>query len=191
MAVAIPYMIYAAMAASAAATVVQMQDSKHAADAQADAQEIHNSETAKAITDNYGELSKVEQDALLDEADSNISMQKQYMQARGRVNTMAAASGTAGLSVMQQELGLSRDRAANLDAIQATRQSKLDNVNNQAKQIRSQGMAGMDYSPISRPSWAKGALQIGSTVLGGVSSGMQAQNKLDMAQQANNPKAGG
>lgn len=191
MAVAIPFMMYAAAAASVAATVVSVQDSKNQADAAAEQQEIHNREQAKSIEQSYGDMSRVEQDALLDEADSNISMQKQYMQARGRVNTMAAASGMAGLSVAQQELGLSRDRAANLDAIQATRQSKLDNINNQAKQIRSQGMAGMDYSPISRPSWASDALKIGSSALNSFGGAYQGVQKFDMAQQANNPKAGG
>lgn len=191
MAVAIPYMIYAAMAASAAATVIQVQDGRKAADAQAEQQEIHNREQSRAIEQSYGDLSQVEQDALLEEADSNIDMQKQYMMQRGRVNTMAAASGMGGMSVAQQEKGLARDRAHNLESIQNTRQSKLDNVTNQAKQIRSQGMAGMDYSPISRPSWAVGALQVGSTVLGGMSAASQAQGKLDMAKQANTPKMGG
>lgn len=185
MAVAIPIMMYAAAAASVAATVVSVQDSKNQADAAAEQQEIHNREQAKAIEQSYGDLSQVEQDALLEEADQNTEMQKQYMQARGRVNTMAAASGTAGQSVLMQEQGLARDRQHNLDNIQATRQSKLDNVTNQAKQIRSQGQAGMDYSPISRPSWASGALKIGGSALSAFGGAYQGSQKFEQAQKVN------
>ncbi|AWD90665.1 hypothetical protein [Pseudomonas phage Nerthus] len=191
MAVAIPFMMYAAVAASAASAYMSYDSSKKNAEAQTEQQEIHNRETAKAIDANYGELSKVEQDALLNEADDNIDLQKQFMQARGRVNTMAAASGTAGQSIDAQMLGLSRDRQTNLDSIQATRQSKLDNVTNQARQIKSQGTASMDYSPISRPSWAQGALSVASTTLSGVGNAYGASQKLQMAQQVNTPKAGG
>lgn len=191
MAVAIPFMMYAAVAASTAAAYMQYDSGKKQADAQSEQQEISNRETAKAIDTNYGELSKVEQDALLNEADDNIDMQKQYMQARGRVNTMAAASGTAGMSVDAQMFGLDRDRATNMDSLQITRQSKLDSVTNQARQIKSQGTAGMDYSPISRPSWAQGALSVGSTALSGAASAYGASQKLQMAQQVNTPKAGG
>ncbi|AWD90759.1 hypothetical protein [Pseudomonas phage Alpheus] len=191
MAIAIPIMMYAAAAASVASAVISVQDSKNQADASAEQQEIHNREQAKAMEQSYGDLSQVEQDALLEEADANTEMQKSYMQARGRVNTMAAAAGMAGNSVAVQEQGLARDRQSNLDNILATRQSKLDNVTNQARQIRSQGQAGMDYSPISRPSWAAGALKIGGTALSSFGGAYQGAKKFEMAQKVNGPTAGG
>lgn len=191
MAVAIPYMVYAAMAASVAATAIQVEDGRKQANAATEQQEIHNREQAKAIEQSYGEMSQVEQQALLEEQDSNIDLQKQYMAARGRVNTMAAASGTGGASVEAQMLGLDRDRLHNMDAIQATRQSKLDNITNQARQIRSQGQAGMDYSPISRPSWAAGALKIGSTALSAYGTAQSSLRANEMAAPANGPKSGG
>ena len=40
--------------------------------------------------------------------------------------------------------------------------------------MRFQAASGMDVSPVSRPSWAAGALSIGSAALGGYTSIKQA-----------------
>ncbi|ATW58193.1 internal virion protein [Pseudomonas phage uligo] len=162
----------------------QVKTSKDQADAQEETAENNNKSIASAATKNYGELSSIERDALLEESENNLAVQKDFLAAKGRVNTMAAATGTGGMSVGAQMEALDRQQYSNFDAIQATRQSKLDNVQNQARSIQSNATGNMDYTPISRPSWAAGALQIGSAAAKGY-MGIQQSNALrDQAQKA-------
>ncbi|AWD90620.1 hypothetical protein [Pseudomonas phage Njord] len=174
-----------------AGTIYQVKTASDNADAASKAQEEANRAQAEAAISNYGELSSIERDALLEEGEQNMAVQKDYLAAKGRVNTMAAATGTGGLSVGAQMESLDRQLYSNFDAVQATRQSKLDNVQNQARSIQSQATGNMDYTPINRPSWAAGALQIGGSIAGAYGKLDKDLTAIDQAKQVNQQKAGG
>ncbi|QBJ01051.1 hypothetical protein [Aeromonas phage MJG] len=179
-----------AVAASVAATALQMKNASDLAEQQAEAQRKNNEAKMHALEDNYSQLSKIEQDALKESADQAMAAQKDYVVARGRVNTMAAATGTAGMSLSTQLGDLERDKLNNYTAIQQTRQSKLDNTYNQALQMKAQAEGNMDISPISRPSYAAGALSMLGTIANGYGQYQRDKPAMDMGKAAN-PRAGG
>lgn len=182
---------YVAAGTAVVGAAYQVKTASDQAEAQEKDQEARNQAQANAAISNYGELSSIERDALIEEGENNIAIQKDFLAAKGRVNTMAAATGTGGMSVGAQMESLDRQQYSNFDAIQATRQSKLDSTTNQARSIKSQATGNMDYTPINRPSWAAGALQIGSAAAGSYTKLQSNLNNLEQAKLVNQPSAGG
>lgn len=137
------------------------------ANAQAKAQEQRNDALIEQTIANYDELSDIERQSQEKAFDESIGVQKDYLKEKGRVNVMAAALGTGGQSLGTQLQDLESQKYSNYDTILQNRQGELDNIRSQAETLRYQARANMDITPISRPSWAKAVVDIGSTAIGG------------------------
>lgn len=157
-----------AMTAISVAASIQAQVQANAnATAQEKAAEKRNEQLVEQTVANYDELSQVELAAQQRSIDDSLAVQKDYLQQKGRTNVMAAAMGTGGQSVASQLGDLEREKYSNYDTILQSRQAEQDNIRSQAESMRFQAASGMDVSPVSRPSWAAGALSVGSAALGG------------------------
>lgn len=159
-----------ATAVAVAASVQQTVQANATANAQEDAAKLRNEQLVEQTVANYGELADVELDAQQRAFDDTFEVQKNYTQAKGRTNVMAAAMGTGGMSVKTQLQELEKDKYSNYNTILQSRQASLDNIKSQAEAARFQAASGMNVTPISRPSYAAAALNIGSTALSGYSS---------------------
>lgn len=170
----------AATAVSIAATVASTAQAQSNARAQERAAEARNQQLVEQTVANYDELADVELDAQQRAIDDTISVQKDYIQNKGRINVMAAAMGTGGQSVASQLSDLEREKYSNYNTILLSRQAEQDNIRSQAETMRYQAASGMSVSPVSRPSYAAAALNIGTTALSGYSDykGVQRESEL-------------
>lgn len=157
----------AVTALSVAASVQQAVQASKNADAQEEAAEIRNEQLADQTIANYDELSEVELVAQQQALESSKDMQEDYIESKGRINVMAAAMGTGGSSVSSSLQDLERTKYSNYNTILLDRQAKMDNVSAQAENMRYQAASGMSVAPVSRPSWAATALNVGTTALSG------------------------
>lgn len=173
--------MWAATAVAVAASVQQTVQANANANAQEDAARIRNESLVEQTVANYDELADVELDRQQSSIDETLSVQEGYIQEKGRINVMAAAMGTGGLSVKSQLTDLERDKYSNYNTILLSRQADMDNLRSQAETMRYQAANSMDVSPISRPSYAAAALNIGSQVL----STYTATSSPEMRTQAN------
>lgn len=171
-------------AISIAATIQQSVQANANANAQEDAAERRNEQLVEQTVANYSELSEVELDAQQRSLDDSISVQKDFLQQKGRVNVMAAAMGTGGMSVASQLSDLEREKYSNYDTILLSRQAEQDNIRSQAESMRYQAASGMEVSPISRPSFAATALSIGSSALGGYIATKEAGSQAALTKPA-------
>lgn len=163
---AAPLVIAGVQAAMAAK---QYADAQAVASAQAKAASMRNQQLVEQTVANYDQLSEVELDAQQRSLEDTVSVQKDYLQQKGRINVMAAAMGTGGMSVSSQLSDLERNKYSNYKTILLNKQSDLDNIRSQAENLRYQAASSMDVRPISRPSRAALALNIGATAVGGYS----------------------
>lgn len=155
--------------------VQQYQQANELADAQEQAQKIKNAQVIDQVDANYDELADVERDAHEQAFEASMSVQKGYIKEKGRVNVMAAAMGTGGMSMQSQLKDLDREKFNDFDTILKDRQAGMDNTRSQAESMRFSAAAGMSVQPVSRPSNASLALNLGTTAL----SGHAAQKKSD------------
>lgn len=101
---------------------------------------------------------------------------------------MAAAMGTGGQSVKSQLSDLEREKYSNYNTILLSKQAEQDNIRSQAESMRYQAASSMDVSPVSRPSYAATALNIGTTALSGYSDFKGVQRESELVKQI---KSGG
>lgn len=175
-------MAAAATAVSVAATIQQTMQAQANANAQEEAQRARNAAIVEQTIANYDELADVELDKHQQALEETKGVQENYIQEKGKVNVMAAAMGTGGMSVKSQLNDLERQKYSNYNTVLLNRQANLDNIRSQAETMRYQAANSMDVSPISRPSYAAAALNIGSQVMSGMSqygqlNGQQGQLK--------------
>lgn len=173
-----------AVAVSVASAAYSMYSARQNAQAQEEAAEKRNKQQVETTIANYGELSEAELDAQKQSLDDSLTMQREYLREKGRINVMAAYSGTGGMSVASQLQDLERVKFNNYDALQMSQQASFDNIADQAESMRYGAMASMDVTPISRPSWFAGALNIGSAAVSGYSGIQKAQAAQELAQPA-------
>lgn len=176
-------MVAASAVAIAAAGVQAAQASKNAS-AQEDAARIHNEQLTEQTIANYDELADVELDSQQRALDDSLSVQKDYLVNKGRVNVMAAAMGTGGQSVASQLGDIEREKYSNYNTILLSRQAEQDNIKSQAESMRYQAASGMNVSPVSRPSWAGTALNIGGMALSAYSSQKTASTEASLVKPA-------
>lgn len=169
-------MAAASTAVAVAAAVQSSMQARKNAQAQEEAAERRNEQLVEQTIANYDELSAIELDAQQRSIDDTLSVQKEYLQNKGRINVMAAAMGTGGQSIASQLNDLEREKYSNYDTILLSRQAEQDNIRSQAETMRYQAASSMDVSPVSRPSYAATALNVGATVIGGYGS-IQEVNK--------------
>lgn len=158
-----------------ASAYMQYQQAEGLADAHEEAQKIKNAQIVDQVTANYDELADVELEAHNQAFEDSLSIQKEYIKGKGRVNVMAAAMGTGGMSMVSQLKDLEREKFSDFNTVLEDRQAGVDNIKSQAESMRYSAAAGQDVSPISRPSTAALALNLGTSAV----SGYSAQKKQD------------
>jgi hypothetical protein len=179
-ATAIELATVATTAISIAATIQSTVQANKTAKAQEAAQAKRNQQQVEQTVANYDELAEVERESQQKSLEDSFAVQKDYIQSKGRVNVMAAAMGTGGQSVSGQLQDVERTKYSNYNTILLNRQAELDNVADQAKSLRFQAASNMDVTPISRPSFAAAALNIGSQVVSGYSSYKSAGKQAEL-----------
>lgn len=152
-------------AASIAATAYSTYSQQQAATATADAQSKQNQEIAKQAAASYDDLSPAEIDANRQANDAALQQQAEALQAKGRVNLFAAASGTMGGSVDSMLYDIDNIRARNMNAILTQRESGLFSIKQQAEQTRQSAISGQHTQSINTPSWIEAGFKIGSQAI--------------------------
>ncbi|QHJ80579.1 MAG: hypothetical protein [Bacteriophage sp.] len=180
MAVAAPVIAWAAAnaatitAVSAAAAVAaqgySMYSQNQAAKAEAHAADEQNQEAAIQDAAAYDDLTPAEIDANKQANDAAMAQQAESIQAQGRVNLFAAASGTLGGSVDSMLFDIDTVRSKNINSIISQRESGLTSIRKQAEQIRQGALSSQNRQAINSPSWIEGGLKIGASVMQGLSS---------------------
>lgn len=168
----------ASTAISVAAVIQSTIQARKVANAQKQAQQRRNEALSQQAVDNYDQLADIELEQQQKSIDTTLEVQKNYIQEKGRVNVMSAAMGTGGMSVTSQLKDLEQQKYSNYSTILKDKQARMDNIRSQASAIRYQAANSMDISPISRPSYAAAALNIGSSLAGGF-AGIQQGKAMD------------
>jgi len=180
-------------AASVAAQGYSMYSQSQAAKAEAQAADDQNKESAIQAAASYDDLTPAEIDANKQANDAALAQQAESIQAKGRVNLFAAASGTLGGSVDSMLFDIDTVRSRNMNSIIAQRESGLTSIRKQAEQIRQGALSNQNRQPINSPSWVEGGLKIGATAIQGLSSyqdTLKATSGLQKANQTSQIKGG-
>lgn len=154
-------------AASIAATGYQAYSQNQQAKQEAHAQDEMNKQIAIQAAASYDDLTPAEIDANRQAQEAALDQQAQSIQAKGRVNLFAAASGTMGGSVESLLFDVEQQKSKNINSILAQRESGLYSIKQQAESIRQNAISGQSRQAISRPSWIETGLKIGSTAIQG------------------------
>lgn len=154
-------------AASVASTAYSIYSQNQAASAQAKSASEQNQQAALQAAASYDDLSPAEIDANRQANDLAMQQQAEAMQARGRVNLFAAASGTMGGSVDSMLFDVNSTKDRNINSILMQREAGLYSIRQQAEQIRQGGIGAQNRTAISTPSWIEGGLKVGSAVIQG------------------------
>lgn len=157
-------------AVSVAATASQFYSQSQQAKAQAEAVSQQNEQLAKQAVESYDDLTSAEIDAQRNAADMELQQQAEALQAKGRVNVFAAASGTAGQSVDSMLFNIDAIRARNTNEILKQREAGLFSIKQQAEQSRQGAISNMSREAIQRPSWIEAGLKMGTQAVSGLSS---------------------
>ncbi|QHJ79425.1 MAG: hypothetical protein [Caudoviricetes sp.] len=160
----------AAAVASVAATAYSAYSQKQNADAQAEAQKKSNDSKIAAAVQSYGDLDVQEADIQRNAKESGLQQDIQAMQARGRVNLFAAASGTMGGSVDSMLFDIDQQKEQNLNSIIRQKESGLYSIKQQANQIQTGAVQGQDTRVISSPSWLDVGVATGTAAINAASS---------------------
>ena len=157
-------------AVSVAATASQFYSQSQQAKAQAEAVSQQNEQLAKQAVESYDDLTPAEIDAQRNAADMELQQQAEALQAKGRVNVFAAASGTAGQSVDSMLFNIDAIKARNTNEILKQREAGLFSIKQQAEQSRQGAIRNMSREAIQRPSWIEAGIKMGTQAVSGLSS---------------------
>lgn len=157
-------------AVSVAATASQFYSQSQQAKAQAEAVSQQNEQLAKQAVESYDDLTPAEIDAQRNAADMELQQQAEALQAKGRVNVFAAASGTAGQSVDSMLFNIDAIKARNTNEILKQREVGLFSIKQQAEQSRQGAISNTSREAIQRPSWIEAGLKMGTQAVSGLSS---------------------
>lgn len=157
-------------AVSVAATASQFYSQSQQAKAQAEAVSQQNEQLAKQAVESYDDLTPAEIDAQRNAADMELQQQAEALQAKGRVNVFAAASGTAGQSVDSMLFNIDAIKARNTNEILKQREAGLFSIKQQAEQSRQGAISNMSREAIQRPSWIEAGLKMSTQAVSGLSS---------------------
>lgn len=175
----------AAAAVTIAASIQQTVQANKNADAQEEAAENRNQQLVEQTVANYDELSDIERDAQQRALEDSLSVQTDFIRNKGRINVMAAAMGTGGMSIKSQLQDIEREKYSNYDTILQSRQAAQDNIRSQAETMRFQAASGMAVNPVSRPSYAAAALSIGATSLGAYGNYQEVSKEAELLKTNN------
>lgn len=157
-------------AVSVAGTAMSYYSQSQQAKAQAQAASQQNEQLAQQAVQSYDDLTPAEIDAQRNAADMELQQQAEALQAKGRVNVYAAASGTAGQSVDSMLFNIDAIKARNTNEILKQREAGLFSIKQQAEQSRQGAISSMSKQSIQQPSWLEAGLKIGTQAVSGLSS---------------------
>jgi hypothetical protein len=120
-----------------------------------ESQEEYNDYLNEQAIKSYAELDKQEVDVIQESYKESLESQKQYLKARSSVDLQAAATGTYGQSIDLALEDLNTGLGQRMGDITATRESRLDNIDIEAKNAQESVKANADYT-LSKPSWFSG-----------------------------------
>lgn len=149
--------IAAATAAASAAVSYKMSSDANAAAEEA-AEQQNKALNEEAIRQ-YGELSKVESDAIYESHASSLEAQKQFMEARSSIQLQAAVTGTYGNSVNVALQDIKTGYGGRMADIINVRNSQLDEVDMTAERIQARTGAAK-VTAIKKPAFFN-AIQTG------------------------------
>lgn len=172
-------------AVSVAAAGYQTYSQQQAAKAQAKAQSDQNEQLAIAAARSYDDLTPAEIDAQLQAQDLELENQQKAIQARGRVNVFAAASGTMGGSIDSQLYDIEAQKSKNVNTILQQRESGLFSIKQQAESARQGAINSQSKQSIQVPSWLETGLKIGSSVIQGFDNYGRMNETFKMQGKAN------
>lgn len=137
-------------AASAVAAGYQQQQQAK----QQEAYRKQQNEIAKeSMLDQYSELSAAEKESRTASLEQKQENQDEYQKRKAKLNLMAAASGTGGLSVDSMMQDLKAERGRNINAIVHNQEVELDKFRSKSEAIRTQTKSRVDNRKIKKPSW--------------------------------------
>lgn len=172
-AIPVGVMMAISVAASMAGTALSMQNQKNIAEAEQELQAQNNAAIDRAAIAQYGDLSAAE-DSIQEQASlEGLEQQKAAIQAKGRVNVLAASSGTYGGSIDSMLRDINATRGQNLTTIAKNRSTQLKEVKLQAEQIRYGAAANKSNRIFSKPSSGEMIAGVG---LAGIQSGLSSYN---------------
>lgn len=149
----------AAAVTSVAAGAISYKMTSDANKAAEDAADAQNKALNEEAIRQYGELDKVESDAIYESHATSLEAQKQLMEARSSVQLQAAVTGTYGNSVNVALQDIKTGFGGRMADIVQQRDSQLDEVNDVAERIQSQTGA-QKVTAIKKPAfWS--AIQTG------------------------------
>jgi len=160
----------ASTAVAVASTAASFYSQSQQASAQAKAASDKNKLLAEQAVQSYDDLTPAEIDAQRNAADAQLQQQAEAMEAKGRVNVFAAASGTAGNSVDSMLFDIEAIKARNTSEILRQREAGLFSIKQQAEQNRQGAINSMDRQAIDKPSWFEAGLKMSTQVVGGLDS---------------------
>lgn len=168
-AIPVAYLVAASIATSVATAGISMQQQKYNAEAQQEMQEQNNAAIDRAAIAQYGDLSAAEDSIQEQAALEGLEQQKAAIQAKGRVNVLAASSGTYGGSIDSMLRDITATRGQNLSTIAKNRSTQLKEVKLQAEQIRYGAAASKSNRVFSKPSSGEMVASVG---LAGLQAGL-------------------
>lgn len=153
----------AAVASTAYSTYAQQQNAEAMAKQQSEA----NKAMAVSAAESYDDLSPAEIDAQRQANELALQNQADAIQAKGRVNVFAAASGTMGGSVDSALFDVEATKDRNVNDILRQREAGLYSIKQQAESIRTSASQGQGRQAISQPSWLQAGVQMGQQTVSG------------------------
>lgn len=160
-----------AAATMAGQALMQGIQARKQAEAQQEYQQQRNKRALESMQDQYSQLSGAEADARERSLEETMDNQVEAAKRRSRINLMAAASGTQGLSVDSMMQDISRNQGRNMNTIISNQDIELQGFRNQAEQIRTGTANRIDKRKIQRPSWGEIGLSTASAGLQGYMTG--------------------
>lgn len=160
-----------AAATMAGQALMQGVQARKQAEQQQEMQKINNRRAIESMQSQYSQLSGAEADARQRAVSDGMDNQIEAARRKSRINLMAAASGTQGLSVDSMMRDISQQQGRNLNTIVSNQDIELQGFRNQAEQIRVGTEGRIDNRKIQRPSWAEVGLSTASSAAQGYMTG--------------------
>lgn len=157
-------LVAAISAASAVGSgVMSYQQSRQ----QEQSQAAYNKALEQDAIRQYGELDKVEADAIYESHAGSLEAQREYLTAKSQIELQAAATGTYGGSIAASIQDLNTGLGGRMAEITYEREHRLDSVNRQAEQIQASPGLQADRT-VQQPAYYK-AFSSGLNTYGQVS----------------------
>lgn len=175
-----------AAATMAGQTLMQGVEARRQAEQQQQMQEANNKRAIESMQGQYSQLSGAEADARERAATDAMSNQIEAARRKSRINLMAAASGTQGLSFDSALRDIKQQQGRNLNTILKNQEIELQGFRNQAEQIRTGTAGRIDNRKVQRPSWLEVGLNTATSATQGYMTGQDLSASLG---NGGNPRA--